>query len=94
MGMNRADAYYEPEDDDMDSDELQYEVNELMKDEFNPCKWGNFNEAFSATQDAEVIAQLEEMLENKDFEALGRKLWCLSYEYNEYYATRMVTEQY
>ena len=42
MGMNRADAYYEPEDDDMDSDELQYEVNELMKDEFNPCKWGSF----------------------------------------------------
>ena len=94
MGMNRADAYYEPEDDYIDSDELQAEVAELMKDEYNPSTWSNFNEAFAATQNKDDIAALEEMLEKRDFEALGRKLWNLSYEYNEYYATRMVTEQY
>ena len=49
MGMSRHDAYYEPEDDPTDTDELQHEVAELMKDdEFNPNKWDNFCEAFAA----------------------------------------------
>jgi len=94
MGMNRADAYYEPEDDYMDSDELQSEVAELMKDEYNPCTWSNFNEAFAATQNKDDIAALEEMLEKRDFEALGRKLWNMSYEYWEGFATGKITGQY
>lgn len=94
MGMNRHDAYYEPEDDYMDSDELQAEVADMMKDEYNPCKWENFNEAFAATQNQEDIAALEEMLEKRDFEALGRKLWNMSYEYMESFAIGKVTGQY
>lgn len=94
MGMNRHDAYYEPEDDYMDSDELQYEVAELMKDEYNPCNWSNFCEAFEGVQDPELVKQLEEMLEKRDFEALGRKLWNLSYEYQEHWATDRVTNNY
>ena len=92
--MSKLESYYEAPYDDQASEKQEWEIAELMKDEFNPCKWGNFNEAFSATQDAEVISQIEEMLEKRDFEALGRKLWNLSYEYNEYYATRMITQQY
>ena len=90
MGMSRHDAYYEPEDDYMDSDEFQCEVAELMKDEYNPCNWGNFCEAFEGVQDPAVVAQLEEMLEKRDFMALGRKLWSLSYEYQERFATEIV----
>jgi hypothetical protein len=92
MGMSRHDAYYEPEDDYMDSDEFQCEVAELMKDEYNPCTWGNFCEAFEGVQDSEVVAQLEEMLEKRDFMALGRKLWNMSYEYQERFATDAVLD--
>ena len=95
MGMNRHDAYYEPEDDYMDSDELQSEVADMMNDDdYNPCKWGNFNEAFAATQNKDDIEALEEMLEKRDFEALGRKLWNMSYEYWEGFATGKITGQY
>ena len=55
--MSKLESYYEAPYDDQTSEEQEWEIAELMKDEFNPCKWGNFNEAFSATQDAEVIAQ-------------------------------------
>jgi hypothetical protein len=92
MGMSRHDAYYEPEDDYTDSDEFQCEVAELMKDEYNPCNWGNFCEAFEGVQDPEVVAQLEEMLEKRDFMALGRKLWNMSYEYQERFATDAVLD--
>jgi hypothetical protein len=61
-----------------------------MKDEYNPCNWGNFCEAFEGVQDPAVVAQLEEMLEKRDFMALGRKLWSLSYEYQERFATEVV----
>ena len=94
MGMSRHDAYYEPEDDYMDSDELQAEVADLMKDKYNPCKWDNFNDAFAATQNKDDIAFIEQALENRDFEALGRKLWNMSYEYMENFATGKVTGQY
>ena len=90
MGMSMHDKYYEPEDDDTDSEELQYEISELMKDDCNPCNYHNFVEAFSAVQKKEIIEQLEEMLEKRDFEALGRKLWNLSYEYYEQLATDRV----
>ena len=95
MGMNRHDAYYEPEDDYIDSDELQSEVADLMKtDEFNPHKWNNFCEAFAAHQNKDDIEALEEMLEKRDFEALGRKLWNMSFEYYENWATSRVTGEY
>ena len=94
MGMNRHDAYYEPEDDYMDDDQIHEEVADLMKDEYNPCNWGNFNEAFGATQNKEDIAFLEQALEKRDFEALGRKLWNMSYEYWEDFATKKVTGEF
>jgi hypothetical protein len=94
MGMNRHDAYYEPENDYMDSDELQAEVADLMKDEYNPCKWLNFLETFEGKLPNETVEQLEEMMQKRDFEAFGRKLWNLSYEYWEDYATGKITGQY
>ena len=94
MGMNMHDRWYEPEDDYMDSDELQAEVADLMKDEYNPCKWENFNDAFAATQNKDDIAFIEQALEKRDFEALGRKLWNMSYEYWEDFATKKVTGEY
>lgn len=94
MGMSKHDAYYEPKDDEMDSDELHYEVAQLMKDEYNPCKYANFCEAFEGVQDPEVVQYLEEMLEKRNFEALGRKLWSIAYEYHEKFATDKVLGGY
>jgi hypothetical protein len=93
--MNREDAYYIPEDDDYPSEELEWEVEQLMQtDEFNPHKWGNFNEAFAACQNQDDIEFLEQALERRDFEALGRKLWCMSFEYWEGFAVGKITGQY
>ena len=92
--MSKLESYYEAPYDDQTSEEQEWEIAELMKDEFNPCKWENFNEAFAATQNKDDIAALEEMLEKRDFEALGRKLWNMSYEYMEDFATGKVTGQY
>jgi len=86
MGMSRHDSLYEPVEDYTVSDGIKCEVYELLKDEYNPCNWGNFCEAFEGVQDPEVVTQLEEMLEKRDFEALGRKLWSLSYDYHENHA--------
>ncbi len=84
--MSRHDAYYEPEDDYCDSDEFAYEVDELLKDEYSPSKWDNFCEAFAGVQDPELVSQLEEMLEKRDFENLGRKLWGITYDHCEKWA--------
>ena len=79
--------YYEPEDDN--SDLIDDRVAELMEDEYSIKKYSNFSEGISeAKKEDQVI--IEEMLSkphaDMDFEALGRKLWSMSYDYMEQYA--------
>lgn len=95
MGMNRADAYYEPSDND-DEDRIEEAVSDLMKDEYDPTTYSNFAEAISeANQDDRDI--IEQMLKkpnaDMDYEAIGRKLFCMAYEYMEKYAISKAEDQ-
>jgi hypothetical protein len=91
MGMSMHDRYYEPEDDD--SDLLEERISELMKDEYNPSKYSNFAEAISETNEKNREA-VEAILQQPtiDYEALGRKLFCMAYEYMEHYAENHAQE--
>jgi len=84
--MVNNNRYYEPEDND-DSDRIDDRVSELMKDEYDPKKYSNFAEGISEANDkdreaVELILQQPEI----DYEALGRKLFCMAYDYMEGYA--------
>mgnify|MGYP000110658920 FL=1 len=84
--MFRKERYYEPEDND-DSDRIDDRVSELMKDEYDPKKYSNFAEGISEANEkdreaVELILQQPEI----DYEALGRKLYCMAYDYMEGYA--------
>lgn len=91
MGMNREDAYYEPEDDPNDSEEIEWEIDQLMKGDLNPDDYSNFSEAIYEADrpDREAV---EDILAQSpiDYEALGRKLYCIAYEYAEKWATERV----
>jgi hypothetical protein len=60
-------------------------VNGLMADEYNPCKVNNFLEAMEQTS-KEQGERLQELLENRDFETLGRWVWNHTVEVMEGYA--------
>jgi hypothetical protein len=91
MGMNRHDAYYEPGDDD--SDLLADRISELMKSDYDPTNYAHFAEAISEAKKDNCEA-VEAILQRPtiDYEALGRKLFCMAYEYLEGYATRHAEE--
>ena len=91
MGMSRHDAYYEPEDDD--SDLLDERVAELLKEDYNPSDYQNFAEAVSEAEDNDRKA-VEDILKQPtiDYEALGRKLYCMAFEYMERYAENHAQE--
>jgi hypothetical protein len=95
MGMNRADAYYEPEDDPNDSEEVQWEIDQLLKGELNPDDYSNFSEAICEAdrKDREAV---EDILcqPQINFEALGRKLYDIAYTYAEKWATDRVLSNY
>lgn len=84
MGMNREDAYYEPEDDYEDSEEFQWEVDELMKSELNPDDYGIFAEAIYEADKKDREAVEDILCQSRiNFEALGRKLYDMAYSYAE-----------
>lgn len=60
-------------------------VNQYMSDEYNPCKIESFIDAIQCIND-EDSQKFQELMENRDFEKLGRFLWNLSYEKNEEWA--------
>lgn len=80
------DRYYEaPEDND--ADRIDDRVAELMEDEYNPTKYSNFAEGISEANEKDREA-VELILQQSviDYEALGRKLFCMAYDYMEGYA--------
>jgi hypothetical protein len=83
--MFTKERYYEPKDNN--SDLIDDRVSELMKDEYNPTQYSNFAEGISEANEkdreaVELILQQSEI----DYEALGRKLFCMAYDYMEGYA--------
>ena len=90
--MFTKERYYEPEDND-DSDRIDDRVAELIKDEYNPTQYSNFAEGISEANEkdreaVELILQQSKI----DYEALGRKLFCMAYDYMEGYATSHAEE--
>lgn len=81
--MFRKERYYEPEDND-DQDRIDERVAELLNDEYSPDDPKNFLEAICeySKEDREAIGDIL-MQSPIDYEALGRKLYCMAYDYWE-----------
>jgi hypothetical protein len=79
------DNYYEPEDDNY-SIELQERIYDAVKTdpEYDPSdifKWGEALQ--QSCNDNELQTFLRDCIEKKEWEKLGRKLYYLSFEYQE-----------
>jgi hypothetical protein len=87
-------SYYEPADDGylIDLEERIYDA--VKKDpEYDPSDLFKWGEALQQSCDnAELQSFLRDCIEQKDWEKLGRKLYYLSFEYQEsiaeYYLTK------
>ena len=81
--MFRKERYYEPEDNN-DQDRIDEAVADLLNDEYSPDKYSNFAEGISEADEKDRQA-VEDILSQPEinYEALGRKLYCMAYEYME-----------
>ena len=61
-------------------------VDDFMADEYNPSKVNNFLEAMEQVSQDQGD-RLQELLNNRDFETLGRWVWNHTVEVMESYAT-------
>jgi hypothetical protein len=87
MGMNRADAYYEPDDYDDRTDEIEARAWELMKvgSEYDYKTSGAISEMMGEL-DIDQAKALQDVIDSGDYEALGRKIIAMSCDYMETYA--------
>ena len=94
--MINNDRYYEPTDDDS-GDLIADRVSDLMQSDYDPTNYNNFAEAISEAKDADRLL-IEEMLKKhiteRDYEALGKKLFYLAYERMELFAEEHAQEDY
>lgn len=67
---------------------------EYLADEYNPSKYNNFVETIQELDNADHIAYIEQMLAERNFEALGRKLWAINVERWELLADRKACNDY
>lgn len=85
--MSRHDAYYEPDDYDDRSDEIEERTWELMKvgGKFDYRTTSAIAEALSelGVDDDKAI---QDVIDSGDYEALGRKLITVAMEYMEHHA--------
>jgi hypothetical protein len=90
MGMSRHDAYYEPEDYDNRSDEIEERAWELMKvgGKFDYRTTSAIAEALSE-MGVDDDKALQAVIDSGDYEALGRKLIAMSCDYMEKIATEV-----
>ena len=85
--MNRADAYYEPDDYDDRSDEIEERAWQLMKP-------GAMFDYKTSSAIAEALSEmgvdddkaLQDVIDTGDYEQLGRKLISMACDYMERYA--------
>jgi hypothetical protein len=96
-GLNNLmhDRYYEPEDDG--SDLISDRVADLMKSDYDPTNYDTFAECISEAKEADRLL-IEEMLKKhiteRDYEALGKKLFYMAYERMELFAEEHAQEDY
>lgn len=85
MGMNRHDAYYEPEDD-FDGDSLEEQIYDAVANDpdYDPADMMNMSEAIGQESDNEEVQQfIKDCVAAKDWAKLGMKLYQLSWDYQE-----------
>lgn len=87
MGMSRHDAYYEPDDYDDRSDEIDERTYELMKKgaEYDPNDASRVAEALSEMSPDDVVA-LQDCIDGGNYEIIGRKIMMLTFDYMERFA--------
>ena len=87
MGMSRHDAYYEPDDYDDRSDEIEERAWQLMKigAKFDYRTTGAIAEALSEL-DVDTSNAIQDIIDSGDYEALGRKLISVAMDYMEGFA--------
>lgn len=87
MGMSRHDAYYEPEDYDDRSDEIEERTWELLKvgGKYDYRTSGAIAEALSemGVDDSQA---LQDAINTNDYEQIGRKVISMALEYMEHFA--------
>jgi len=87
MGMSRHDAYYEPDDYDDRSDEIEERTWELMKigGEYDYRTSSAISEALGdmGVDDAKA---LQDVIDTGDYEHIGRKIVMMAMDYMERYA--------
>jgi len=94
MGMSRHDAYYEPDDYDDRSDEIEERTWEMLKvgGKFDYKTTSAIGEMLSelGVDDAKAI---QDVIDSGDYEALGRKLIAMSCDYHERYAREVAEHE-
>ena len=93
MGMNRSDAYYEPEDDDS-GDFIDFRTAELLNEaEYDPALIHHMAEAISEAN-PEDQTSITDFINNAEWEKLGMKLYYISHEYMEKMAEAHAIHEY
>ena len=87
MGISRHDAYYEPDDYDDRSDEIEARAWELMKPgaEYDYRTTQAIAEAMGDL-DSERADALQAIIDTGDFEKIGRKVMMMAMDYMERFA--------
>ena len=87
MGMSKHDAYYEPQDYDDRSDEIEHRTYELMKvgGEYDYRTTQAIAEAMGDL-DAQRADALQAMIDTGDYEKIGRKVMMMASDYMERFA--------
>ena len=91
--MSMHDRYYEPEDDDSGDfiDERTYEL--LKTEDYNLSLIHHLAEAISEASELDQ-ASIIDFVNQQNWEALGRKLYYISYEYMEILAESHAIDDY
>ena len=86
--------YYDDEDPNYD-EKISDRVKEYMSEGslYDPYKWENFSETIYSAKQEEVNSILE-YSKNKEFEKLGRAIWCLVLEGMEKEAENKAADDY
>lgn len=87
MGMSKHDAYYEPQDYDDRSDEIEHRTYELMKvgAKYDYRTASAIAEALSEL-DVAGADSLQAMIDTGDYEKIGRKVMMMALDYMERFA--------
>ena len=95
MGMNREDAYYEPDGYDDRSDEIDELTFQLMKKgaEYDPTNAAKLGEALGEMS-ADQLSALQDCIDGGNYEIIGRKIMMIAYDYLEHYAKLAAEREY